>query len=89
MRHPIFADTAAWLALINKSDAMHKKAKKIRDSMLIYNTRFVVTDYVIVEIANALSRLPFRESAVQLINSITASKNIEIVEIDKEVYNEA
>lgn len=89
MKQIVFADTAAWLALINKSDTLHKKAKKIRDSLLNHDSQFVVTDYVIVEIANSLSRIPFRESAVHLVNSMTASKNIEIVEIDKEVYKEA
>ena len=89
MKQTVFADTAAWLALINKSDTMHKKAKKIRDSLLTHNARFVVTDYVIVEIANSLSRIPFRESAIHLIKSMTASRNIEIVEIDKTVYGEA
>lgn len=89
MKQTVFADTAAWLALINKSDTLHKKAKKVRDSLLNHNSQFVVTDYIVVEIANSLSRIPFRESAINLINSMTASKNIEIVEIDKEVYKEA
>ena len=89
MKQTVFADTAAWLALINKSDTLHKKAKKIRDGLLDHNSQFVVTDYVIVEIANSLSRIPFRESAINLINAMTVSKNIEIVEIDKEIYKEA
>lgn len=89
MKQTVFADTAAWLALINKSDTLHKKAKKVRDDLLNHNSQFVVTDYVVVEIANSLSRIPFRESAINLINSMTTSKNIEIIEVDKEIYKEA
>jgi len=29
MKKPVFVDTAAWLALINKSDILHEKAKKL------------------------------------------------------------
>ncbi len=85
MKHAVFADTAAWLALINKSDALHAKAGKIRKGLLHDNTRLIVTDYVIVEIANALSRVPFRAVAVRLIDSIKTSRDIEIIDVDKEV----
>lgn len=89
MKHAVFADTAAWLALINKSDTLHAKAGKIRKSLLHDNTRLIVTDYVIVEIANALSRVPFRAVAVRLIDSIKTSRDIEIIDVDKEVYDRA
>lgn len=84
MKHAVFADTAAWLALINKSDTLHAKAGKIRKSLLHDNTRLIVTDYVIVEIANALSRVPFRAVAVRLIDSMKTSRDIEIIDVDKE-----
>jgi len=89
MNHFVFVDTSAWLALINKSDAFHVKAKNIRDILLHDNIQFIVTDYVIVEVANSLSKIPWRSSAIQLINSIQLSENIRVVEINKEIYNEA
>lgn len=55
MKKPVFVDTAAWLALLNKSDTLHEKAKKIRNKLVKERRQFVLTDYVIVEIANALS----------------------------------
>ena len=30
----IFIDTSAWLALINKSDKFHEKAKLVRDGLV-------------------------------------------------------
>lgn len=57
---PIFVDTSAWLALINKSDYLHHKARKVRDDLIAQGSRLLVTDYVLVETANALSRVPFR-----------------------------
>ena len=89
MKKRIFVDTGAWLALVNKSDSDHQKAKEIRDDLVRLHRQFVVTDYVVVEVANALCRIPFRETAVKLINSIQAAKSIQMVEIDKAIYNEA
>lgn len=77
------------MALVNKSDAAHQKAKKVRDALLKDHIQFVVTNYVMVEIANALCRIPHRETAVKLINFIEMTENIQIVEIDKEIYKEA
>jgi len=89
MKKAIFVDTAAWLALINKSDILHKKAKQIRDNLIKKNRHFLLTDYIIVEIANALSRAPFRKAAVQVITLIKSSRNTRVVEIDKEIFIEA
>ncbi len=89
MKRKVFVDTSAWLALVNKSDAAHQKAKKVRDALLKDQIQFVVTNYVMVEIANALCRIPHRETAVKLINFIEMTENIQIVEIDKEIYKEA
>ena len=89
MKRKVFVDTAAWLALVNKSDSAHQKARTVRDALLKVHIQFVVTNYVMVEIANALCKVPQRETAVKLINSIEMTKNIQIVEIDKEIYKEA
>src|SRR4030043_787554 len=85
----VFVDTSAWIALINKSDVFYLKAKTIRDVLVRDDRQCLVTDYVVVEIANSLSRISWRSSAIQLINSIYASENINVVEIDKDIYVEA
>lgn len=89
MKRTVFVDTVAWLALTNKSDDLHAKAQKVRDSLVKHQVQFVVTDYVIVEIANALSKIPFRSAAIQLITFIQQSENILIFEVDKGIFNGA
>ncbi len=89
MNLTVFVDTSAWLALTNKADTFHLEAKKVRNRLLKAKARFFVTDYVIVEIANSLSRMPWRPATIQLINSIHASENIDIVKIDQNIYDEA
>jgi predicted nucleic acid-binding protein len=74
-----FVDTSAWLALINKSDNFHEKAKFTRDNLMKQNSKFVVTDYVIAEIGNCLSRLNFRKAGIKLIENIRESEDIEII----------
>jgi len=42
----VFVDTSAWIALINKSDVFHSKAKTIRDVLIKDKRQFFVTDYL-------------------------------------------
>ena len=81
MKRKVFVDTSAWLALVNKSDAAHQKAKKVRDALLKDHIQFVVTNYVMVEIANALCRIPHRETAVKLINLIMSIPGFKITSL--------
>ncbi len=89
MKRPVFVDTAAWLALLNKSDRLHEQAKQTRDKLVRGRRQFLLSDYIVVEIANALSRVPFRRAAIQIITLIQTSANIRVVEIDKEIFGEA
>ena len=89
MKQAVFVDTSAWLALINEADTDHVKAKTIRDNLLRSKKRFIVTDYIIVEIANSLCKTRWRSHAVKLINSIRETDSIEVVEIDKEILGNA
>lgn len=89
MKQAVFVDTSAWLALINESDADHTKAKAIRDKLLQVKKRFFVTNYIIVEIANSLCKVRWRSRAIKLINAIRETEHIEVVEIDKELSEEA
>lgn len=85
----IFVDTAAFLALINKSDRFHQNAKSVRDKLSKEKVLFVTTDQVIIEVANSLSKLKFRNAVVQLIDSIINSTDIEIVWTDKDIFDKA
>lgn len=89
MKQTVFVDTSAWLALINEADMDHVKAKTIRDKLLRSKKRFFVTNYIIVEIANSLCKTRWRSYAVKLINSIHETESIEVVELDKEISEEA
>ena len=42
-----------------------------------------------LEIGNALSKLQYRRAAVELLNAFESDSNMEIVEVDKAVYQNA
>jgi len=85
----VFIDTAAWLALINKDDRFHQKAKDVRDRLVAEKHSFLTTSQVIIEVANSLSRPRFREAAAKLIESINQSPDIRIIYITKRLYDKA
>jgi uncharacterized protein len=89
MRNAVFVDTAAWLALVNKSEDLHEAARVERDHLIQQKAKLVTTDYVVVEIANSLARLPLRGVARKLIDFVKASDSVEIVAISPEIFERA
>lgn len=51
----IFLDTSGVLALVNKSDNLHEKAVTVNQMLLLERTRFITTDYILLEVGNTLS----------------------------------
>ena len=82
----IFVDTAAWLALANKSDILHRQAVLLNQNLLSRGTHYVTTDYVLTEVANALSRPPHRKSIIRFLEAIFSSKNVSIATITRERF---
>lgn len=89
MRENIFVDTVAWLALANKRDKWHSKAKEIRQELINKNCIFWVSEYIIVEIANAFSKIDSRQSGVNLVESILKSSEMKLVWINQDLFDES
>lgn len=89
MRNAVFVDTVAWLALVNKSEDLHEAARSVRDQLVQQKAKLVTTDYVLVEIANSLARLPLRSVARKLMDFVRASESVEIVAITPEIFEKA
>jgi len=53
-----FVDTVAWIALLNRSDSLHKAAASCFRSLATSNTYLLTTSLVLAEVGNGLSRLP-------------------------------
>ncbi len=89
MKNSVFVDTVAWLALVNKSDGLHDSARTVRDQLIQQKAKLITTDFVVVEIANSLARLPLRGLARKLIDFIRTSDTVELVTITPEFLEKA
>ena len=78
----VFVDTSALIALGNKHDDLHEKAKKIRKAFIQSHQSFITTNAILLELCNTFSVLDLRNSAIQLVTAIRQSPNWYCVAID-------
>ena len=82
----IFIDTSFIIALVNDRDQYHHQALSIADQ---YDSHLlVVTDAVLLEVANALSRR-YKNEAIQIIEDLLSSSDVEVVRLTPELFDRA
>jgi predicted nucleic acid-binding protein len=82
----IFIDTLFVIALINTRDQYHALAEKV--AKRYEGSRFLITDAVLIEIANGLAR-GFKPQAVEVIEQFLSSDDILVVRLTPELFDEA
>lgn len=78
----VFVDTAAWLALVSRRDALHKPAQQIMSDLRRQRAQLITTEFVLLEVANALSAPSTRGQAVTLIDGLRSLPTVRIVLAD-------
>ena len=78
-----FVDTAYWLAILGSRDRYHARALALSDEV---SGPLVTTDAVIFEVANALSRPPWRELAIDFLHNVETDPNPTIVRLTPTLY---
>src|SRR5262245_54222781 len=78
-----FADTFALIAWLNASDSAHGEVVTYLSS---YSGRLLTTEWVLMELADALSSPTTRATVVPFLRSIRNDPSIEIVGYDSAVY---
>jgi predicted nucleic acid-binding protein len=73
MIEPIFVDSFAWIAVINKSDNHHEISLRILEELLNKQVKLITTNYVVVETINALSKVEFRKTVIEFIDKLGKS----------------
>ena len=86
MRH-LFVDSFFYIALINPHDVHHEPAREVATS--IGGGRFWTTDLVLVEVANALSAVPFRKHAADCLRKVAKSTTTTIVRLTPVLFGRA
>ncbi|MBN1314099.1 MAG: type II toxin-antitoxin system VapC family toxin [Anaerolineales bacterium] len=79
----VFIDTGVIIALINQRDHYHQQASELADRFEGYPV--LVTDAVLLEIGNALSR-SFKQEASQVIEYFLTSDEVEIIHLTPELF---
>lgn len=81
-----FMDTGYWVALTNSADRLHERACQ---ATAAWEGRLVTTQGVILEVANALSKLRWRDLAIALLADVYADPEIEVVPLTPELFARA
>ena len=85
----VFLDTSYVYALINTRDQWHGKAKQCEHSLSLEQRTLVTSQFVLMEIADGLSAIGFREHAIRAIDSLAVSSFVEIVPATPQLFDDA
>lgn len=86
MTSRIFIDTVFVVALVNRRDQYHEQAVTLAERF--DGHPLLVTDAVLLEIGNALSR-NYKEEAVRIMDDFFASDEVKIVRLTRELFDKA
>ena len=75
----VFVDTAAWLALLNRDDALHTHARQVMKALRQQSVSLMTTELVLLEVADALSAPTQRVRTVQFINGLRRMPILSII----------
>ena len=80
---PVFADTSYYMAVFNENDVAHEEALCFsRETAL----PVVLTDFVLLELANALSRRQLRQRFVGLLSYLRSNPVCRIIPVSKAIF---
>ena len=79
----IFVDTSYYVALFNPDDVLHSAAEEWGRDL---RCEVVVTEFVLLELANALSRVTTKKLFVGLLPSLRADPLVKIVPLQRALY---
>ncbi len=77
--HEVFVDTSALLALVNRSDALHPRARAVYEDLLVSRTVFVSSEWVLAEFLNGAARQLLRTPAIRVVNRFRASQRANVL----------
>lgn len=84
----ILVDTAAWIALLNKDDTLHAQAQRIMKRLRRQRTLLVTTEFVLLEVADALSAPAHRARTVEFINGLRQLRILLIIPASQNLWAE-
>lgn len=83
----IFIDTAAWIALLNTSDALQQQAFQVMNQLKQQKASLVTTEFVLLEVADALSTPNVRTKTITFVNGLRKLNILQIIPISQTLLN--
>ncbi len=84
MMRALFADTAYYLALLNADDGLHIQARQLTVDL---TAGMVTTDWVLTEVADALSRPPVRRTVIQFVRDLRSDPQVRVVPSTRRLFD--
>jgi predicted nucleic acid-binding protein len=81
-------DTVAWIALLNRNDGLHARAEQVMDHLRQQNVQLMTTEFVLLEVADALSAPALRSSTVGFIDGLRQVPVLRILPISHSLFQE-
>ncbi len=78
----VFADTSFYLAVLNPRDVAHAKALQVGQSI---ERPVVLSDFILLELGNSLSRLSQRELFAKLVPHLRSHPNVRIIPASRDL----
>jgi predicted nucleic acid-binding protein len=86
--HKVFVDTSAWIALINSGDTLATQAKQILLRLNQQQMILVTTEFVLLEVADALCKTNLRQKTYAYINGIKQAPDvIKIIPVEQSLLD--
>lgn len=82
----MFVDTAAWIALLNNSDSLHASAVQIMATLRQQRAILVTTEFVFLEVADALSAPNIRRQTVTFISGLRQLPILQIIPVSQKLF---
>lgn len=73
---------------MNKDDALHGQAVQVREQLWQEKHRLVTTDFVFLEVADALASLKFRAVTVAYIDRLRQSAALELIPVSEALFEQ-
>ncbi len=84
----VFVDTAAWIALLNVRDILHADAKQSLTSLPRHGTRLVTTEFILLEVADALAAVGIKARTITFLNKLRREPDLRIIPVDSSLLAE-
>jgi len=85
----VFVDTSALVAILVNSDLLHRDAVQLMAELREKEAQIVTTEMIFFELANSLSAIRYRNTAIGLIDQLRQMNNLEIMWSNPDLFESA